>query len=206
MTGDWESCIAELDERRGDRAVGNHARAGWNQWSQTPPPAPRAGPDVNQSALTTCSHDRRARGRRAALPAGRGAHRAEQGFVYAPGWPRWTAWATGRSGVAEVLVGRSGELALIGAFIERAQTGGEALLLFGSRAPGNGLGVPPRFSRVSFLCLRRHQSAGTVPYPAHASQLPQHRTFLVISGTKQVLVRGDHGLEWKDVHPGDDVR
>ena len=41
-----------------------------------------------------------------------------------------------RSGVAEVLVGRSGELALISAFVERARTGGEALLLFGE--PGAG--------------------------------------------------------------------
>ena len=39
-------------------------------------------------------------------------------------------------GVAEVLVGRSGELALIGAFVERACTGGDTLLLFGE--PGAG--------------------------------------------------------------------
>ena len=37
--------------------------------------------------------------------------------------------------MAEVLVGRSGELALIGAFVERARTGGGTLLLFGERAP-----------------------------------------------------------------------
>ena len=40
------------------------------------------------------------------------------------------------SGVAEVLFGRSSELALIGAFAERARAGGEALLLFGE--PGAG--------------------------------------------------------------------
>jgi predicted ATPase len=40
------------------------------------------------------------------------------------------------SGVAEVLFGRSCELALIGAFAERAGTGGEALLLVGE--PGAG--------------------------------------------------------------------
>ena len=40
------------------------------------------------------------------------------------------------SGVAEVLFGRSCELALIGAFAERAGTGGEALLLVGE--PGDG--------------------------------------------------------------------
>src|SRR6516225_8377075 len=40
------------------------------------------------------------------------------------------------SGVAEVLIGRSTELALIGAFVERAGTGGEALLLVGE--PGAG--------------------------------------------------------------------
>src|SRR5271169_3465166 len=39
-------------------------------------------------------------------------------------------------GVAEVLVGRSGELALIGAFAGRACTGGDTLLLFGE--PGAG--------------------------------------------------------------------
>ena len=38
--------------------------------------------------------------------------------------------------MAEVLVGRSGELALIGAFVERASTGGDTLLLFGE--PGAG--------------------------------------------------------------------
>ena len=38
--------------------------------------------------------------------------------------------------MAEVLVGRRDELALIGAFVERARTGGEALLLFGE--PGAG--------------------------------------------------------------------
>ena len=38
--------------------------------------------------------------------------------------------------MAEVLVGRTGELALISAFTERAATGGEALLLFGE--PGAG--------------------------------------------------------------------
>ena len=38
--------------------------------------------------------------------------------------------------MAEVLVGRSGELALIGAFVERACTGGDTLLLFGE--PGAG--------------------------------------------------------------------
>ncbi len=36
-----------------------------------------------------------------------------------------------RYGVAGVLVGRSDELALIGAFVERVRTAGEALLLFG---------------------------------------------------------------------------
>ena len=41
-----------------------------------------------------------------------------------------------RAGVAEVLVGRSGELALIGAFFGRACTGGDTLLLFGE--PGAG--------------------------------------------------------------------
>jgi DNA-binding CsgD family transcriptional regulator len=41
-----------------------------------------------------------------------------------------------RASVAEVLVGRRDELALIGAFVERARTGGEALLLFGE--PGAG--------------------------------------------------------------------
>ena len=38
--------------------------------------------------------------------------------------------------LAEILVGRRDELALIGAFVERARTGGEALLLFGE--PGAG--------------------------------------------------------------------
>jgi DNA-binding CsgD family transcriptional regulator len=41
-----------------------------------------------------------------------------------------------RSGVAEVLVGRSSELAVISAFVERTRTGGEALLVFGE--PGAG--------------------------------------------------------------------
>ncbi len=41
-----------------------------------------------------------------------------------------------RAGLAEVLVGRRDELALFGAFVERARTGGEALLLFGE--PGAG--------------------------------------------------------------------
>jgi DNA-binding CsgD family transcriptional regulator len=41
-----------------------------------------------------------------------------------------------RASVAEVLVGRRDELALIGAFVERARTGGDALLLFGE--PGAG--------------------------------------------------------------------
>jgi DNA-binding CsgD family transcriptional regulator len=41
-----------------------------------------------------------------------------------------------RAGMAEVLVGRSGELALIGVFVERACTGGDTLLLFGE--PGAG--------------------------------------------------------------------
>ena len=41
-----------------------------------------------------------------------------------------------RYGVAGVLVGRSDELALISAFVDRARTGGEALLLFGE--PGAG--------------------------------------------------------------------
>jgi len=40
------------------------------------------------------------------------------------------------AGVAEVLVGRGGELALIGVFVERACTGGDTLLLFGE--PGAG--------------------------------------------------------------------
>ncbi len=52
------------------------------------------------------------------------------------GWPPWTRLDNRQSGVAEVLAGRSGELALIGAFVERARTGGEALLLFGE--PGVG--------------------------------------------------------------------
>jgi MoxR-like ATPase len=38
--------------------------------------------------------------------------------------------------VAGVLVGRSDELALVSAFVVRARTGGEALLLFGE--PGAG--------------------------------------------------------------------
>jgi len=45
------------------------------------------------------------------------------------------AWTTA-VGVAEVLVGRVGEVALVSAFEERAKTGGEALLLFGE--PGAG--------------------------------------------------------------------
>ena len=48
-----------------------------------------------------------------------------------PGQPgnRW-------SRVAEILFGRSTELALIGAFVERAGTGGEALLLAGEAGAG----------------------------------------------------------------------
>ena len=45
------------------------------------------------------------------------------------------AWTTA-IGVAEVLVGRASELVLVGAFVERARTGGEALLLCGE--PGAG--------------------------------------------------------------------
>jgi predicted ATPase len=45
------------------------------------------------------------------------------------------AWTTA-VGVAEVLVGRVGEVALVSAFADRAKTGGEALLLFGE--PGAG--------------------------------------------------------------------
>ncbi len=46
----------------------------------------------------------------------------------------WMAWTTA-VGVAEVLVGRVGEVALVSAFADRAKTG-EALLLFGE--PGAG--------------------------------------------------------------------
>jgi quercetin dioxygenase-like cupin family protein len=54
------------------------------------------------------------------------------------------------------------------------------------------------------FCVMR----GTIPpgavVPIHSHDSTE--TFLVISGTKQALVPGDHGLEWKDVHPGDYVQ
>src|ERR1700729_2022368 len=48
-----------------------------------------------------------------------------------PGWP-----GNRRSRVAEILFGRSTELALIDAFVERAGTGGEPLLLVGEAGAG----------------------------------------------------------------------
>jgi quercetin dioxygenase-like cupin family protein len=49
---------------------------------------------------------------------------------------------------------------------------------------------------------------GTVP---PGSVVPLHRhpdaeDFLILSGTHQVLVQGDNGLEWRDAHAGDYVR
>ena len=48
----------------------------------------------------------------------------------------WDGWGNRRSGMAGVLVGRTGELALLGAFVNRARVRGEALLLLGE--PGAG--------------------------------------------------------------------
>ncbi len=58
---------------------------------------------------------------------------------------------------------------------------------------------------LSYLLVaepRRGQSSAVVPIHSHDST----ETLLVISGTKQALVPGDHGLEWKDVHAGDYVQ
>jgi hypothetical protein len=49
------------------------------------------------------------------------------------GYPRPDGLDNSVGGVAEVLFGRDSELALIGAFVERAGTGDEALLLMGNR-------------------------------------------------------------------------
>jgi uncharacterized cupin superfamily protein len=45
---------------------------------------------------------------------------------------------------------------------------------------------------------------GDVVVPIHSHDSTE--TFLVISGTKQALVPGNHCLEWKDVHAGDYVQ
>jgi quercetin dioxygenase-like cupin family protein len=54
------------------------------------------------------------------------------------------------------------------------------------------------------FCVMR----GTIPpgavVPIHSHDSTE--TFLVLSGTKQALVPGEHGLEWKDVQTGDYVQ
>jgi quercetin dioxygenase-like cupin family protein len=54
------------------------------------------------------------------------------------------------------------------------------------------------------FCIMR----GTIPpgavVPIHSHDSTE--TFLVLSGTKQALVPGEHGLEWKNVQTGDYVQ
>ncbi len=54
------------------------------------------------------------------------------------------------------------------------------------------------------FCVMR----GTIPpgavVPIHSHDSTE--AFLIISGTKQALVPGEHGLEWQDVHEGDYVQ
>ena len=88
------------------------------------------------NARTVPGHLRPADHRRALAGVARRAYRARQGSVYSSGLALLDGLDNRRAGVAEVLVGRSGELALISAFSGRARTCGEALLLFGE--PGAG--------------------------------------------------------------------
>lgn len=54
------------------------------------------------------------------------------------------------------------------------------------------------------FCVMRGMIPPGAVVPIHSHDSTE--TFLVISGTKQALVPGDHGLEWKDVRTGDYVQ
>jgi DNA-binding NarL/FixJ family response regulator len=86
--------------------------------------------------------------------------------------PRTTA-----VGVAEILVGRAGELALVTAFVERVQTGGEALLLFGE--PGAG--------KTALLDAAADAAAGTGTHVLRAAGV-EFEADLTYSGLHQVLL------------------
>jgi quercetin dioxygenase-like cupin family protein len=54
-----------------------------------------------------------------------------------------------------------------------------------------------------FCVLRGTVPAGSlVPLHRH----PDAEDFFILSGTQQVLVQGEHGLEWHDAHAGDYIR
>ncbi|MGO9779497.1 MAG: ATP-binding protein [Streptosporangiaceae bacterium] len=83
--------------------------------------------------------------------------------------------------MAGVLVGRTDELALIGAFVERARTGGEALLLFGE--PGAGKTVlldaaAEAATQAGFAVLR----AGGVEFEADLTFSALHQVLLPLLG------------------------
>ena len=82
-----------------------------------------------------------------------------------------------RGAMAEVLVGRTGELALISAFVERAATGGAALLLFGE--PGAGKTVLLD-AAADTAC-----DAGTRVLPAAGAEFEADLTY---AGLHQVLL------------------
>ena len=79
--------------------------------------------------------------------------------------------------MAEILVGRSSELALIGAFAERASAGGDALLLFGEPGAGKTALLDAAAGAAS--------QAGTLVLRAAGAEF---ETDLAFSGLHQVLL------------------
>jgi len=80
------------------------------------------------------------------------------------------------AGAAEVLFGRSSELALIGAFVERAAIGWEALLLLGEPGVGKTVGLDAADNAASEAGKWVLRAAGVsqcgiwdLPFPGTAS-------------------------------------
>lgn len=61
----------------------------------------------------------------------------------------------------------------------------------------------PQDTAREFAVMRGIIPPGAV-VPIHSHDSTE--TFLVLSGTKQALVQGEHGMEWIDVHEGDYVQ
>ena len=61
----------------------------------------------------------------------------------------------------------------------------------------------PQDTAHEFCVMRGIIPPGAV-VPIHSHDSTE--TFLVLSGTKQALIQGEHGMEWIDVHEGDYVQ
>jgi AAA ATPase domain len=114
------------------------------------------------------------------IAVGRPAYRAGKDLSVL-GWPGGAVRTTGGRVVAEVLVGRNDELAMIGAFVERAGTDGEALLLFGEPGAGKTVVLDATgevAEQAGFLVLR----AAGVEFEADLTFSGLHQVLLPLLG------------------------